>query len=105
MTLLRNKKLGALVMFLACALGAIAPVHALDLIAFGGITGPLTTALTQIAALTPSVQAIVAVIGFIVAFISLAGLRNFGPVLFFVGMAIFGAIGLTVAGAIMGAVL
>lgn len=81
-----------------------APSHALDLITFAGLTGPLTTALTQIGALTPSVQAIVAVIGFIVAFISLAALRNFGPVLFYIGMAIFGAIGLTVAGAIMGMV-
>lgn len=105
MTLLCNNKLKYLAMFLAVALSVTAPAHALDLVAFTGLTGPLTTALGQVAALTPSVQALVAVIGFIVAFISLAGLRNFGPVLFFVGMAIFGAIGLTVAGAIMGAVL
>ena len=37
--------------------------------------------------------------------ISLAALRNFGPVLFYLGMAIFGAVGLTIAGAILGAVI
>ena len=41
----------------------------------------------------------------LVAFISLAALRNFGPVLFYLGMAIFGAVGLTIAGAILGAVI
>ncbi len=46
-----------------------------------------------------------AFIGFVVAFISLAALRNFAPVLFFLGMAIFGAVGLIVAGAILGAVI
>ena len=49
--------------------------------------------------------ALVAFIGFVVAFISLAALRNFGPVLFYLGMAIFGAVGLVVAGAILGAVI
>ncbi len=34
-----------------------------------------------------------------------AALRNFGPVLFYLGMAIFGAVGLTIAGAILGAVI
>jgi hypothetical protein len=37
--------------------------------------------------------------------ISLAALRNFGPVLFYVGLAIFAAVGLVIAGAIMGAVV
>jgi hypothetical protein len=78
------------------------PGHALDLIGFTGLTGPLTTALTTISGLTPSIRAIVAVVGFVVAFISLAALRNFGPVLFYVGMAIFGSVGLVIAGAIMG---
>ena len=36
---------------------------------------------------------------------ALAALRNFGPVLFYVGLAIFGAVGLVIAGAIMGAVI
>ena len=63
---------------------AVAPSHALDLVAFTGIAGPLAAAL---------------------AFISLAALRNFGPVLFYLGMAIFGAVGLTIAGAILGAVI
>lgn len=85
------------------ALVAMNPSFALDLVAFTGITGPLTSALTTIATLTPSIRAIVAVVGFVVAFISLAALRNLGPVLFFVGMIIFGAVGLTIAGAILGA--
>ena len=81
------------------------PSHALDLIGFTGITGPLVSALTQISALTPSVKALIAVVTFIVAFISLAALRNFGPVLNFIGAAIFGAVGLTIAGAILGATI
>jgi len=86
---------------MAMLLSAI-PSHALDLVAFTGLTGPLTTALTTISSLTPSIRAIVAVVGFVVAFISLAALRNFGPVLFYVGMAIFGSVGLVISGAIMG---
>lgn len=81
------------------------PTHALDLVAFTGITGPLVGALTLLAALGPGIKALVAFIGFVVAFISLAALRNFGPVLFYIGMAIFGAVGLVIAGAIMGAVI
>lgn len=81
------------------------PSYALDLIAFTGITGPLTSALTQIAALGPAIKALVGFVGFVVALISLSALRNFGPVLFFVGLAIFAAVGLVIAGAIMGAVL
>ena len=86
-------------------LGAAFPGYALDLVAFTGITGPLTSALTQIAALGPGIKALVGFVGFVVAFISLAALRNFGPVLFYLGMAIFGAVGLTIAGAILGAVI
>ena len=81
------------------------PSHALDLVAFVGIGGPLAAALGQLAALAPGVKALVGFVGFVVAFISLAALRNFGPVLFYLGMAIFGAVGLTIAGAILGAVI
>ncbi len=73
--------------------------------AFTGIAGPLAAALAQLAALAPGVKALVGFVGFVVAFISLAALRNFGPVLFYLGMAIFGAVGLTIAGAILGAVI
>src|SRR5262249_41874646 len=69
------------------------PSQALDLVAFGGIGGPLAAALGQLAALAPGVKALVGFVGFVVAFISLAALRNFGPVLFYLGMAIFGAVG------------
>lgn len=102
-----RKSLLVLGVLAALALGLLAgaPSHALDLVAFTGIAGPLVSALNQMAALAPSIQALVAFIGFVVAFISLAALRNFGPVLFFLGMAIFGAVGLVVAGAILGAVI
>lgn len=90
-----------------CALLILAtlPAHALDLVGFTGITGPLTSALTQLATLGPGIKALVGFIGFVVALISLTALRNFGPVLFYVGLAIFAAVGLVIAGAIMGAVV
>jgi hypothetical protein len=81
------------------------PGFALDLVAFTGITGPLVSALTQISALGPGIKALVGFVGFVVALISLAALRNFGPVLFYIGLAIFGAVGLVIAGAIMGATI
>jgi hypothetical protein len=96
---------GALLMLMLAGLMAASPSHALDLVAFSGITGPLTSALGQLAALAPGVKALVGFIGFCVAFISLAALRNFGAVLFYLGMAVFGAVGLVIAGAIMGAVI
>ena len=86
-------------------LGAAFPGYALDLVAFTGITGPLTSALTQIAALGPGIKALVGFVGFVVALISLSALRNFGAVLFYIGLAIFAAVGLVIAGAIMGAVI
>lgn len=94
-------------LMVALVLGVMAavPSHALDLVGFTGITGPLVSALTQLGSLAPGVKALVGFVGFVVAFISLAALRNFGPVLFYLGMAIFGAVGLTIAGAIMGAVI
>jgi hypothetical protein len=94
-------------LFVMMALGLCVafPGYALDLVAFTGITGPLTSALTQIASLGPGIKALVGFVGFVVALISLAALRNFGPVLFYVGLAIFAAVGLVIAGAIMGAVI
>jgi hypothetical protein len=90
---------------LLTGLCATFPGYALDLVAFTGITGPLTSALTQISALGPGIKALVGFVGFVVALISLSALRNFGPVLFYIGLAIFAAVGLVIAGAIMGAVL
>ena len=95
----------ALLTLLALGLGVALPGYALDLVAFTGITGPLTSALTQISALGPGIKALVGFVGFVVALISLSALRNFGPVLFYVGLAIFAAVGLVIAGAIMGAVI
>lgn len=86
-------------------IGMALPCYALDLVGFTGITGPLTSALTQISALGPGIKALVGFVGFVVALISLSALRNFGPVLFYVGLAIFAAVGLVIAGAIMGAVI
>ena len=79
--------------------------YALDLVTFSGITGPMTSALTQLSALGPGIKALVGFVGFIVALISLSALRNFGPVLFYIGLAIFGAVGLVIAGEFMGAVI
>jgi hypothetical protein len=97
--------LTVLLAMIVLGLGAAFPGYALDLVAFTGITGPLTSALTQIAALGPGIKALVGFVGFVVALISLSALRNFGPVLFYVGLAIFAAVGLVIAGAIMGAVI
>jgi hypothetical protein len=94
-----------LAMALVVGLAVAFPSHALDLVGFTGITGPLTSALTQLAALGPGVKALIGFVGFCVALISLSALRNFGPVLFYLGMAIFAAVGLVIAGAIMGAVI
>ena len=90
---------------LLISLCAAFPGYALDLVGFTGITGPLTSALTQISALGPGIKALVGFVGFVVALISLSAMRNFGPVLFYIGLAIFAAVGLVIAGAIMGAVL
>lgn len=95
----------ALLATIVIGLGTAFPGYALDLVAFTGITGPLTSALTQIAALGPGIKALVGFVGFVVALISLSALRNFGPVLFYVGLAIFAAVGLVIAGAIMGAII
>jgi len=94
-----------LLMLAVLGLSMAVPGHALDLVAFTGITGPMTSALSQIAELGPAIKALVGFIGFVVALISLSALRNFGPVLFYIGMAIFAAVGLVIAGAIMGAVI
>lgn len=83
----------------------VGPALAIDLEKFSGISGPLVSALTQLASLTPGLKAIIGFISFSVAFISLAALRNLGPVLFYVGVMIFGAVGLLIGGAIMGAVV
>lgn len=94
-------------LFVLMALGLCVafPGYALDLVAFTGITGPLTSALTQISAIGPGIKALIGFVGFVVALISLAALRNFSSVLFYVGLAIFAAVGLAIAGAIMGAVI
>ena len=84
---------------------AVFPTHAIDLVSFAGVTGPLQSALTQLATLTPGVKALVAFLAFVVALISLAALRSFGPVLSYVGVAIFAAVGLIIGGAIVGAVI
>lgn len=102
---LRRNTIRFLLVLAVISLGIALPGYALDLIDFQGITGPMTAALTQIAALGPGIKALVGFVGFVVALISLSALRNFGPVLFYVGLAIFAAVGLVIAGAIMGAVI
>lgn len=95
----------SLIVLMLLGLGVAFPIYALDLVGFTGLAGPMTSALTQLAALGPSIKALVGFVGFVVALISLSALRNFGPVLFYVGLAIFAAVGLVIAGAIMGAVI
>ncbi len=101
----RHRYLAGLFLLLIGGLALTLPSFALDLVTFSGITGPLSSALTQLGDLGPGIKALVGFVGFVVALISLAALRNFGPVLFYVGLAIFGAVGLVIAGAIMGAVI
>jgi hypothetical protein len=101
----RIRHLTGLFLLLIGGLALTLPSFALDLVTFAGVTGPLSSALTQLGELGPGIKALVGFVGFVVALISLAALRNFGPVLFYVGLAIFGAVGLVIAGAIMGAVI
>lgn len=79
----------------------------LDMADVGAATGlgPLQTAIQQFADMNNGLKALVIIIGFLVALIALASLRNFAPVLGYVGLAIFAAVGLTVAFAISGAVI
>ena len=84
---------------------AAMPSYAIDLVNLGAIGGPLGSALNTLGTLTPGVKALVGFISFVVALISLAALRNFGPVLYYIGVAIFATVGLVIAGAIMGAVI
>jgi len=94
----------ALMVATVALLGILATTaEALDLVAFTGITGPLTSALTQLGSLTPGVKAIVGVVAFAIALFGLSILRNFGPAVYFVGVCIFAAVGLVVGGSIMGA--
>lgn len=93
----------ALMAATGAVLSALATVaDALDLVAFTGISGPLTAALTQLGSLTPGVKAIVGVVAFAIALFGLSILRNFGPAVYFVGVCIFAAVGLVVGGSIMG---
>src|SRR5256884_9976686 len=68
--------------------------YALDLVAFAGIAGPLTAALTQLATLAPGVKALIGFIGFVVALGSPPGLRNIGTVLVYLGSPNFASVGL-----------
>ena len=86
-------------MFLSSVAGAV------DLNSLATITGPLSTALTQLSSLGPGIKALVGFISFVVAFITLAALKNMGPVLFYIRAMIFGAVGLSIGGAILGAVI
>ena len=91
--------LGILVSLMAGSAGAV------DLTALADIGGPLATALTQLSNLEAGIKALIGFIGFIVAFIALAALKNMGPVLFYVGLVVFGAVGLPIGAAILGAVI
>ena len=90
---------------LAIALLLASSAGAVPLTALTTIGGPLATALTQLAGLETGIKALVGFIAFIVAFITLAALKNFSSVLFFIGLLIFGAVALPIGAAILGAVI
>lgn len=90
---------GICISLLASTAGAV------DLTALTEIGGPLATALTQLSNLEAGIKALIGFIGFLVAFIALAALKNMGPVLFYVGLVIFGAVGLPIGAAILGATI
>jgi hypothetical protein len=79
----------------------------LDMNNVGAATGlgPVSTAIQQFADMNTGLKALVIIIGFLVALVGLAALRNFAPVLGYIGLAIFAAVGLTVAFAVAGAVI
>lgn len=83
---------------------ASGPAFAVDLTALGSIGGPLSTALSQLASLTAGMKALIGFLCFVACFVSLVALRGFAPVLSFIGVIIFGAVGLAVGGAILGVV-
>nr|MBL8455663.1 hypothetical protein [Zoogloeaceae bacterium] len=97
----------ALALFAALVVGVLCArlSYAVDLTALTAIGGPLATALTQLAGLTPGMKALVGFLAFAVAFVSLAALRNMGPIMLYIGVAIFGAVGLSIGGAILGATI
>jgi hypothetical protein len=86
-------------------LTAAGSAAAIDMSNLAAIGGPLATTFTLLSGLTPGIKALVAFLGFIVTAISLIALRSFGNVIFFIGLIIFLAVGLTVAGAMLGAVV
>jgi len=95
---------GALLLAMVLGLAVAFPTHAINLTTLASdTTNPLASALTNLNGLNAGLKGLIAFIGFVVALVSLASLRNMGPVLFFVGLAVFAAVGLTVAASIMGA--
>ena len=103
-----SRKTMTLVCFLVLAAGLLAanPSYAITGELDGSASaGALQTTVNTLFGLSTGIKALIGFIGFVVAFISLAALRNMGPVLFYVGMAVFGAVGLGVAATIMGAVV
>ena len=97
-------------MNLKTKLSLLLPVAALLTMAMdpamaGTATGAMSNVFDQINGITPGVKAIVAIVGFIVALVSLVALRSFSAVLFFLGLAVFGAGGLAMAQSLLGATI
>jgi hypothetical protein len=95
----------ALFGLLVLGLGVAFPGHALDLVGLHRHHRSADLGADADRRARAGIKALVGFVGFVVALISLSALRNFGPVLFYVGLAIFAAVGLVIAGAIMGAVV
>lgn len=94
---LSNIRKAAVYALPAVALLAVSPAMANE------AGGAMESVFTTINDITPGIRAVVAVVGFIVALVSLVALRSFSAVLFFLGLAVFGAGGLAVAQSLLGA--
>lgn len=97
----RNIMFFGLILLSAFAMAGLA--QAVDLTKLDAMTGPLSTALKQLASLSDGMKALIGFLAFAVAFVTLAALRNMGAIMMYIGVAIFGAVGLSIGGAILGA--
>jgi hypothetical protein len=103
---LKNQSRLIALFMLSVVLFAIASTaHSVDMTNLPGIGGPLASTFVILGNLGPGFKALVAFLGFIVAAITLIAMRSFSSLLFYIGLLIFLAVGLTVAGAMIGAMV
>jgi len=102
--LIKNKYALPAIVLLSLMITAGA-AHSIDMSNLAGIGGPLASTFVILGGLTPGIKALVAFLGFIVVTFTLIAIKNFSAVIFYVGLLIFLSVGLTVAGAMMGAMI